>query len=156
MDNLLSLIGLAKRAGRLEIGEAPVGAAARAKKAKLLLLASDAAENSQRRAGHFAEQGNCPLLTLPNTKAELGKALGRTSCAMLALTDVGLAASMTKKLAMLNPETYGETSEKLEVKAARAQARLKEKLAHDKKVSAHIKNPWAPPTASPKKSFPKK
>ena len=36
------VIGLAKKAGRLEVGEEPTGAAARARDARLLLLASDA------------------------------------------------------------------------------------------------------------------
>ena len=43
MDNALHLIGIARRAGRLEVGEEPVGAAARAGHARLLVLAADAA-----------------------------------------------------------------------------------------------------------------
>ena len=35
MDKLLNLIGLAKKAGKLEVGEEPVGAAARSKHARL-------------------------------------------------------------------------------------------------------------------------
>lgn len=37
-------------------------------------------------------------LEVPFTKAELGFALGRGSCAMLALTDVGFASSLVQKL----------------------------------------------------------
>ena len=33
-EQVLSLLGLAKKAGRVEVGEEPVGAAARAKKAR--------------------------------------------------------------------------------------------------------------------------
>ena len=55
MDKLLNLIGLAKKAGKLEVGEEPVGAAARSKHARLILIASDAADNTRRRALHFAE-----------------------------------------------------------------------------------------------------
>ena len=36
MDKLLNLIGLAKKAGKLEVGEEPVGAAARSKHARLI------------------------------------------------------------------------------------------------------------------------
>ena len=50
MDKLLNLIGLAKKAGKLEVGEEPVGAAARSKHARLILIASDAADNTRRRA----------------------------------------------------------------------------------------------------------
>ena len=84
-DPILHLLGLAKKAGRLEIGEEPVGALCRARHARLILLASDAAPNTRRRCAHFGEIGNVLWLELPATKAELGFCLGRTSCAMLAL-----------------------------------------------------------------------
>ena len=38
MDSVLHLIGIARKAGRLEIGEEPVGAAARARQARLIRL----------------------------------------------------------------------------------------------------------------------
>ena len=42
-DPILHLLGLARKAGRLEIDEEPVGAVCRARQARLVLLASDAA-----------------------------------------------------------------------------------------------------------------
>ena len=51
MDSVLHLLGIARKAGRVEVGEEPVGAAARARQAKLILVAGGAAENSDRRAG---------------------------------------------------------------------------------------------------------
>ena len=97
MEKLLKLIGLAKKAGKLEVGEEPVGAAARSKHARLILIASDAAENTRRRAKHFGDAGECICLEIPATKEALGKALGRTSCALLALTDIGFAEAIAKK-----------------------------------------------------------
>lgn len=90
-DPILHLLGLARKAGRLEIGEEPVGAACRCPAGRLVLLASDAAPNTCRRAAHFGEAGNVLWLEVPFTKAELGFALGRGSCAMLAMTDAGFA-----------------------------------------------------------------
>ena len=58
MDNIPSLLGLALRAGRLAVGEEPVGAACRCHKGYLLLLASDAADNTIRRALQFSQAGN--------------------------------------------------------------------------------------------------
>ena len=46
MHNILTLMGLCKRAGMLEVGEEPVEAVARAKDARVLLLAADAADNT--------------------------------------------------------------------------------------------------------------
>ena len=99
MDSIPSLLGLALRAGRLAVGEEPVGTACRCHKGYLLLLASDAADNTIRRALHFSQAGKTICLTLPLTKEELGSGLDRTSCAMVAVTDVGFAASIAERLA---------------------------------------------------------
>ena len=145
MDNALKLLGLALKAGRLAIGEEPVGAVARARKAKLLILASDAAPNTVRRAAHFGEAGNVLFLTTPFTKAELGFAVGRSSCAMMAFTDPGFAASFTKKLEALDPERYGPANRQTAVKAEKALQRQKEQRQHEKNVQQGKKKPWAPP-----------
>ena len=100
------MIGLAKKAGRVEIGEEPVGSAARSKHARVILVASDAAAGSVRRAYAFAQTGACLCLTIPADKDALGRALGRSSCAMVAVTDVGFADAIVRKLAVMDPEHY--------------------------------------------------
>ena len=117
MDSILSFLGLIYRAGRLAVGEEPVGAAARAHKAYLLLLASDAADN-----------------TAPWTRQELGGAVGRTACAMMAVSDVGSAAALAEKLAARDPERFGAARDALVPKAARAKRRRDETRAHKKNV----------------------
>ena len=79
MDNVLHLLGIARKAGRVEVGEEPVGASARARQARLILVASDAADNSARRAAHFAQAGKAPWFRVPYTKGELGGTVGRAS-----------------------------------------------------------------------------
>ena len=132
--NILSMLGLALRGNRLAVGEEPVEAVARARDARVLLLASDAADNTKRRCRHFAEAGQCLWLTIPYTKDELGQAVGRSSVAIAALTDVGMAASFVHKLAALDPKKYSEAAERLDVKAKRAAERKAEMLAHEKNV----------------------
>ena len=132
--NILSLLGLALRGGRLVMGEEPVEAVARARDARVLLLASDAADNTRRRVEHFAEAGACLWLRVPFTKAELGRQFGRTSVAVAAVTDVGLASAVVNKLAALNPETYGDAAKRLELKAKRAAERRAEQEAHEKNI----------------------
>ena len=134
MDKILSLIGLAKKAGRLEVGEEPVGAAVRAKDARLILLAEDAADNTFRRARHFADAGACVLLRIPSSKSDLGRAVGRTQCAMAAVTDIGFASAIAEKLSALDPAAYGAAAEKLALKAQRAQERRAEQERHEKNV----------------------
>ena len=94
-QNTLRLVGLALRAGRLEVGEDAAVDACQYKKARLLLLASDAAEGTVNRALHAAAECGCVPLETPWSKEELGAALGRKSCAVAAMTDLGMARAVT-------------------------------------------------------------
>lgn len=134
MDNILHMVGLALKAGRLEVGEEPVGAACRARDCRLILVARDAADNSFRRVKHFADAGQCLRVSVPYTKEELGEAVGRTACAMAAVTDIGFAEAIGQKLAAVDPEKYSLTAEKLHVKAERAAQRRKEQQAHERNL----------------------
>ena len=145
MEKILSMIGLAHKAGRVEIGEEPVGSAARAKKARIILVAGDAAASSVRRAMGFANTGSCLCLVIPASKEELGRALGRTSCAMAAITDMGFADAIAKKLAALDPQRFGSAAERMAVKAQRARERKLEQLAHEKNVRMGKKRLPKPP-----------
>lgn len=98
-SNALSLLGLALRGGNLAVGEEPVADACKTGRAKLVLIAADAAENSASRARRWAEAKNVPWTQVPWDKAAIGFALGRGTCAMAALTDRGLAAALAEKLA---------------------------------------------------------
>ena len=154
MDQVLSMLGLAKKAGRVETGEEPVGAAARARKARVILVARDAGPSSQRRAFSFAQTGACLCLTIPADKDALGRALGRTSVAMCAVTDIGFAGAIAKKLAAMDSEKYGAAAEQLDVKAQRAMERRAEQLRHEKnlrqgKRRVHSDKPPEPPQAAP-------
>lgn len=134
IGQMLSMLGLAKKAGRVEIGEEPVDAAARAKKARVILVAQDAGPSSQRRAFSFAEAGACLCLTVPADKDALGRALGRTSVAMCAVTEIGFAGAVVKKLAAMDPERYGAAAAQLDIKAQRAMERRAEQLRHEKNL----------------------
>lgn len=132
-NNVLSLLGLALRGGRLAVGEEPVEAVSRARDARVLLLASDAADNTLRRVKHFAEAGQCLWLQIPFTKGELGQAVGRSAASVVAVTDVGLAAAVVHRLEALDPK-YREAAERLDLKAKRAAERRAEQKAHEKNV----------------------
>ena len=140
-EHILSMIGLAKKAGQVAIGEEPVGAVARAKDARVILVAQDAAPGSVRRAMSFGQAGACLCLTVPFDKDRLGRALGRTSCAMAAVTDIGFAEAVAKKLAESDEAHYGEAAKRLAIKAARAAERRKELKQHEKNVRTGKKKP---------------
>ena len=142
---LLSTLGLCKRAGMLAVGEEPVEAVARARDARVILLAADASENTVRRAAHFAEAGQCLWLRLPFSKDEFGRAVGRTSCAVAAVTDIGFAAALVRRLAQENPDAYKDAAERLELKARRASERKEELAVHEKNLRREKKHPLPPP-----------
>lgn len=149
-NNFLSLLGLCHRAGLLASGEEPADAACRAREAKVLFTASDAAENTLRRARHFAENGRCPVLRLPYNKEELGSAIGRTSVAILAVTDAGFAAALAQRLKQTDSQAYGEAAEALEARAEKVLKRRSEQRAHEKKKQRGLlPRPEEPEKAAP-------
>ena len=150
--NILSLLGLSLRGGRLAVGEEPVEAVARARDARVLLLAADAAEGTRRRCEHFAQAGDCLWLQLPFTKAELGRALGRTAVAIAAVTDVGLAAALLHRLAELDPEQYADAADRMDVKARRAAERRAEQAAHEKNLRQGKRRRKAPAETPPERA----
>lgn len=131
-NGILSLLGLAKRAGKLAAGDDPVRELAQDGVIRAVLLASDAGAASSRQAAFTAGKEGVPLLTLPVTKAELGGALGRQSCALCALSDSGFAAKAAEKLAAADP-SFAEAAKALAEKHARIQSRrgIKKQRAPD-------------------------
>lgn len=146
MEHILSTLGLAQKAGMVAVGEEPVASAARSKHARVILTAEDAAPGTVRRAASFAETGACLLLSIPADKETLGRALGRTSCAMAAITDIGFAEAIVGKLAVLDSGRYGGAAATLRVKAQRAAIRRKEKLQHEKDLHSGKKKSKEPDT----------
>ena len=106
----LSLLGLAKKAGRLAVGNEPVLDALHFGRAEILLFASDAAENTVRRFEN--RRGNVTAITLPYTKEELGAAIGYKSCAALAICDPGFAGAFHKAHAVTSVIQSGGRSNK--------------------------------------------
>lgn len=135
-DPILNTLGLARRSGSLAIGEEPVDEACKNRKAKVVFLAADAAENTVRRTERLTAENNTPLVILPRDKSELGFALGRSTCALAAVTDAGLAASVLRRLAQSDPERYGQAAAALEEKAQRVQRRKRAKALEKKQAQA--------------------
>ena len=98
MDKALSYVALARKAGRIELGEEPVGNAAQAGKAKLILVASDASDHTWRRAQSFVSGTDQQCIRVDFTKDQLGQAIGRASLALAAFTDPAMALAFAKSL----------------------------------------------------------
>ena len=132
MDKALNYMALARKAGRIELGEEPVGAVARAVKACLVIVAKDASDHSWRRAKSFVAGTSQQCIRLPYSKDEMGMAIGRTSLAMAAFTDPSMALAFLQ--ALPQPEQYGQELEALASRANRVRQRQKEAKAHLKNV----------------------
>jgi len=130
MDKALNYLALARKAGRVELGEEPAGAAARAQHARLIIVASDAGDHTWRRAKSFVAGTGQICLKVPYTKDEVGQAIGRTSLAIAAFTDPALALAFVKALGQ--PEKYSEELEALENRTQRVRQRQQEAKAHQK------------------------
>lgn len=131
MNNAINYIGIAKKAGALKTGETNSGAAVRAGKARVLLLASDASDNARRRAENFVSGTGTPLVSLPYSKEQLSSATGASGCSMAAITDIGLAAVFMSALAESEP-SFKDTAELMAQKSEKALMRKREALAHDR------------------------
>ena len=132
MDKALNYLALARKGGMAELGEEPVGASARALKAHLILVASDASDHTWRRAKSFAAGTDQQCVRLEATKDEMGFAIGRTSLAIAAITDVQLALALVKSLGQ--PEKHKAVLEVLTNKAEKVKKRQAEAKAHQRNL----------------------
>ena len=132
MHKALNYLALARKGGRAELGEEPVGAAARAMTAHLILVAADASDHTWRRAKSYAAGTDQQCIRLDATKDEMGMAIGRTSLAIAAVTDVLLALALVNALG--EPEKHKTALEVLTAKADKAKKRQAEAKAHRRNV----------------------
>ena len=132
MTKGLNYLALARKARLCEAGEEPVGAAARAGKAYVILVSSDASDHTWRRAKSFAAGTQQQCIRLEATKDEMGFQVGRSSLAIAAITDPALALAMVQALGQ--PEKYAEALEVLSAKAEKAKKRRSEAKAHERNV----------------------
>ena len=100
-DKVLSMVGLAMRAGKVASGEFSTENAVKSGKAVLVLVAGDASENTKKMFTNMCAFYQVPL-KIYGTKETLGRALGKEYRASLALLDRGLGGAVLK---LINPES---------------------------------------------------
>ena len=130
MDKALNYMALARKAGRIELGEEPVGAVARADHARLVIVASDASDHTWRRAKSFVAGTQQQCIKVPFDKDQLGQAIGRTALAIAAFTDPALALAFVKALGQ--PEKYASVLENLDDRTRRIRQRQDEAKSHQR------------------------
>lgn len=96
-DNVLSLISLAKKAGRVASGEFQTEQAVRSGTAHLVIVSEEASQNTKKKFSNMCTFHKVPVYFYGD-KDSLGAAIGCEFRATLAILDQGLAASAQKKL----------------------------------------------------------
>lgn len=107
MNKDLSLLGLAKKAGRLCVGNDAVSEALHTGRACVVVMAEDAAGNTVRRFQN--RRGEVPIETLPYPKETLGAAIGYKSCAIAAICDAGFAEAFYKARSLPSGQPDGSS-----------------------------------------------
>ena len=96
VDRIQGVLGLAKRAGALAVGTNSVLDAVRNGKAKLVLLANDASENTVKQLNDKASFRCVPLETLGMDRETLGHCIGKENTAAIALLQEGFVTAYRK------------------------------------------------------------
>ena len=96
-DKVLSLIGLAMKAGRCASGEMMTENETKSGRAKLVIIASDASDNTKKKFRDMCKFYRVPIYFYGD-KDTLGHAMGKEFRASLAILDEGFADGIQKEL----------------------------------------------------------
>lgn len=96
-DKVLSMISLATKAGKTVSGEFSVEKAVKEKKAVLVIVSSEASDNTKKMFKNMCDYYKVPLYFY-GTKEALGHFIGKEFRASIAVTDKGLAGGIIKHL----------------------------------------------------------
>lgn len=107
-DKVLSMIGLATKAGKIVSGEFSTEKVIKAGKACLVLVADDASANTKKMFTNMCTYYKVPMYCY-GTKESLGHAMGKELRASVALTDSGFSKAIEKHINQGNGITISST-----------------------------------------------
>jgi ribosomal protein L7Ae-like RNA K-turn-binding protein len=96
-DSIISLIGIAKRAGKVVSGEFSTEKAIKERKAKLVIVAEDASDNTKKLFTNKTNYYEVPLFFYGD-KDSLGHGIGCEMRTSIGILDEGFANAIIKKL----------------------------------------------------------
>ena len=89
------MLSLAMRAGKLAPGEGKAEDAVRGSKARLILLAEDASDNTEKKFSDMGAFHKAPVLKIAD-RFQMGGAIGREFAVVIAVTDDNFADQLLK------------------------------------------------------------
>ncbi len=101
LQKFFSALGLAQKAGKLASGDTAVQTAVKSGKAVIILLASDAAENSKRSITNLAKSNEVPLYECVSRR-EMGSAIGKAERTAIAVLDRGFAGMIKRQIVVVD------------------------------------------------------
>ncbi|MDO4313422.1 MAG: ribosomal L7Ae/L30e/S12e/Gadd45 family protein [Eubacteriales bacterium] len=96
-DKVLSLIGLATKAGKTASGEFCTEKEVKAGRARLVIVAEDASDNTKKKFQNMCDFYEVPIRYYDDKNA-LGHSMGKEFRASLAILDEGFSKSILKQL----------------------------------------------------------
>lgn len=96
-NKVLSLLGLAKRAGKVASGEFSTETAVKAAKAYLVIVSEEASDNTKKKFSNMCTYYKVPI-HFYGSKEELGRCIGQEFRASLAVMDPGFSEAIIKQL----------------------------------------------------------
>ena len=96
-EKIVNLLSMAQRAGRVASGDTAVREAFLGHKAKCVILARDAAEDTKKLYRNMAEKADIPVYEAMD-KESLGNAIGKAQRAAAVLLDRGFSDALKKRL----------------------------------------------------------
>ena len=98
-DKVLSLLGLAKKAGKLKSGEYCVETEVKKGRARLVIVAEDASDNTKKSYTDMCLFKKVPIVFYEN-KDNLGRATGSEERAAIVILDDGFANAVNKEISL--------------------------------------------------------
>ncbi len=90
-NRLLSLLGLARRCGRIAAGYDVAAGAVAEGISSLILVSGDIAQRTEKNISRVAEQYQVTVIKIGETMAEIGRAIGAAPTGVISINEAGFA-----------------------------------------------------------------
>ena len=104
-DRVLSMLGMAAKAGKVESGEFSTERAVKKGRGRLVIVAEDASDNTKKMFTNMCTYYKVPVCCFGG-KEELGRAMGKEMRASLAVVEEGLAKAIVKQMNLIGGSEY--------------------------------------------------
>lgn len=109
MNKILSFLGIAMKAGKLRSGEFACEMAIKEGDAKLIVVASDASDNTKKKFNNSCKYYKVDYLEF-GTKEILSKSIGKDIRSVICITDDGFKNGILELIEKIRRTNYGKNS----------------------------------------------